>query len=199
MKTNFEDCILLIESEKIKNFVKKALEKAPPEFWKAPCSSTGKYHPPEDQIEGGIIVHSRKAVRVALELFNFFEVKDKLTQDKIIAALILHDIQKNGRPWGKNTNREHGMIAYCWLLKIAAVELNPEKEDIIHIDSDLFEICFLVKNHMGIWSQPLPSPAIQNGEVATAYSIWNLIIQLADYWASRKWCSFVCDELDKEK
>ncbi len=194
MRKDFDDCIELIESEKIKNFVKKALGKASEQFWKEPSSSSGKRHPPEDNVEGGIIVHSRKAIRVALALFKFFDIKGKLTQDKIIAALILHDIQKRGIPWGENTNLEHGMIAYCWLLKIAAVELNPEKEDIIHIDSDLFEICFLVKNHMAVWSQPLLTPAFEKGEVMTDYSIWNLIVQLSDYLASQKWCPFVCDD-----
>jgi len=35
--------------------VEKALAQAPKEFWTAPCSSSGKYHPPEDQVEGGTI------------------------------------------------------------------------------------------------------------------------------------------------
>ncbi len=192
MKTDFDDCICLIESEKIRNFVKQALELAPPEFWKAPCSSTGKHHPPEDNLEGGIIIHSRKAVLVALELFKFFDIKDRLTQDKIIAAVILHDIQKNGRPWSSSTDFKHGMIACAWLMKIASLISKP-------LDQDLFEICLLVKNHMGIWSEPLPKPAFQNGEVVTNWSINHLIVQLADYWASQKWCPFVCDELDKEK
>jgi len=84
----------LIKSEKIRKFVEKALEMAPKEFWIAPCSSSGKYYPPEDQVKGGTIIHSRKTIQVALSLFNFFDITDQLTKDQIIAACILHDIQK---------------------------------------------------------------------------------------------------------
>lgn len=190
MKTDFDDCILLIESEKIRDFVRKALESAPPEFWKAPCSLNPDHHPPEDRVEGGIIIHSRKAVRVAIALFRFFDIKEKFAQDKIIAAVILHDIQKCGRPWGKSTDFKHGMIACSMLMRI--VGMNSKA-----FDQDLFEICLLVKNHMGIWSKPLSTPAFENGEVVTGYSVWHLIVQLADYWGSQPWCPFVCDDLSK--
>lgn len=193
MKTDFEDCILLIESEKIRDFVRKALEAAPPEFWKDPCSLNPAHHPLEDRVEGGIIIHSRKAVRVAQALFRFFDIKDKLAQDKIIAAMILHDIQKCGKPWGKSTDFKHGIIAFDMLTKIAGIQLvSPETPD-----KDLFEICLLVKDHMGIWSQPQPTPALINGSVVTNYDIWRLIVQLCDYWGSQPWCPFVCDEFSK--
>ncbi len=195
MKKDFDDCICLIESEKIRDFVKKALKLAPTEFWKAPCSSSGKHHPPEDNFEGGIIIHSRKTVQVALALFRFFDIKDRLAQDKIIAACILHDITKNGTPWGESTDYEHGEIAVLKLFP--SVRVPDEKGILCLVDPDLLDVLILIKNHMGIWSHPKPTPAFENGEVVTAYSVWHLIVQLSDYWGSQPWCPFVCDEFNK--
>lgn len=195
MKKDFNDCFDLIKSEKIREFVKKALSQAPEQFWTAPCSSSGKYHPPEDQVEGGAIVHSRKAVQVALSLFRFFNIENQLVKDKIIAAVILHDIQKNGIPWGEKTIYEHGLIAARWLMSIT--ESNLGKEEL----RDLMDIIELVKDHMGRWSQPYPAPALEikgTTEIITEKNIWHLIIQLADYWGSRKWCPFVCDEFSTD-
>lgn len=192
MKKNLDDCVVLISSEEIRNFIKEALAKAPKQFWKGPCSGTGKHHPREDNVDGGIIVHTRKAVQVAISLFRFFDVKDKLIKDKIIAAVILHDIkkdsilcmQKDGTLQGKATDKEHGPIAARWLFCLAGSEINE----------DLFDVCCLVANHMGLWNKPKPTPAIKAGLELDEKSIWHLIVQLADYWASRDWCSFICDD-----
>jgi hypothetical protein len=193
-KKDFDDCLNLIKSEKIRKFVEKALEMAPKEFWIAPCSSSGKYHPPEDQVKGGTIIHSRKAIQVALSLFNFFDITDQLTKDQIIAACILHDIQKNGIPWSDKTNYEHGPIAAKWLVS----EVMENK-----FDGDLLEIADLVENHMGKWNQPQPTPALHinpktHHQLIGRKTIKHLIVQLADYWASRKWCSFVCNKFFEE-
>lgn len=189
MKRDFGDCLEMIKTEKIKKFVKKALAQAPKEFWTAPCSSSGKYHPPEDQVKGGIIVHTRKGIQVILWLCRFFNITDQLVKDKLVGGFTLHDIKKNGIPWGEKTDYEHGLIAYRWLKQIAAVEY-----PLIHIDKDLMDIIELVKDHMGIWSKPEPTPALKIGQEITEKSIWHTIIQIADYWASRKGCPFTCDE-----
>jgi len=194
MKKDFGDCSEMIKTEKIRKFVKKVLAKAPKEFWTAPCSGSGKYHPPENQVEGGIIVHTRKVVQVALSLFRFFEIKNQLAKDKIIAACILHDIKKYGEPWGERTDYEHGLIAYRWLIQFAALESDPSKEDLVHVVPDIIDILELIRDHMGIWSKPEPTPALKVGQKVTEKSIWHRIVQLADYWAARNWCSFVCDE-----
>jgi len=195
MRKDFDDCLDLIKSDKIREFTEKVLRLAPEQFWKAPCSSTGKYHPPEDQVEGGIIIHSRKAVQVALALFKFFKINNQLAKDKIIAACIIHDIQKGGIPWDKYTNYEHGPITARWLLSIIIGKSEPSAEDLANTDSDLMDIIELVRDHMAIWNRPQPTPAIKIGKNVSEKDIWHLIIQLADYWSARKWCSFVCDTL----
>ncbi|MGC9048778.1 MAG: hypothetical protein ACP5IX_00955 [Patescibacteria group bacterium] len=196
MRKDLDDCLDLIKSEKIREFVKRALNKAPKEFWTAPCSSSGKYHPPEDNVEGGVIVHVRKAIQVALTLFKFFDITDQLIKDKIIGAIILHDIKKNGDPWGDRTHPEHGLIAARWLNEI--LNTYSREEATYYCNSDLIDMIELVRNHMGIWNQPESTPAlVLRKRCLSQRHVLHLIVQLADYWASRKWCSFVCDKFDK--
>lgn len=188
MKKHFNDCIELIQSPKIKKFVKRALKLAPKKFWIAPSSSSDKYHPPEDQGEGGVIIHSRKAVQAAISLCPFFSVSDQITKDKVIAACILHDTHKNGDPWEKRTNYEHGRIA---AEKFALIESAN--------DTDIRDILDLIKDHMGLMNKPSPTPALSIQKETSRMSqkaIMLLIVQLSDYWASRTWCSFVCNEIN---
>ncbi len=183
MRKDLDDCLELIQSEEIRNFVKRALAAAPPQFWSVPASSSGKHHPPEDNVRGGLVVHSRKAVRVAIALCRFFGTEDGLMKDMAIAVAILHDIKKNGDPWGEHTHPEHGPIASKWLMKNFAEN-----------DPNLCGICVLVGEHMGIWSKPNSTPALTLGKGVDRFALCSLIVQLADYWASQKWCSFVCDD-----
>lgn len=195
MRKNLNDCLELIQSPKIKSFTEKALSGADPGFWKDPCSGSGKYHPPENQVKGGIIVHIRKGIQIIISLFRIFNITDQLAKDKMISAFIVHDICKNGIPWGKSTHSQHGLIVAQLLADLAAIERQPEKEDILHIDPDLADIIELARNHMGIWTKPEPTPALEIGQTISEKSIWHLIIQLADYWATRKWCPFIINEL----
>ena len=186
----FEDFLELIKSKKIRDFLEKAFDNAPPEFYTAPASSTGKNHPPEDNVKGGLVIHTKKVIRVANALCHFFGIEEQLLKDKIFAGCILHDVCKNGNPWCERTDPEHGFIAARWLAKIAAIESNPEIEDFIHIDKDLMDIIDLVRNHMGIYNKLEPTLALKIGEIITEKDICHLIVQLSDYIASRKWLSF---------
>ena len=189
-KESFKDYLEKIESKKIRDFVKKSLSQAPKEFYTAPASSTGEHHALEEQGEGGLVVHTLKGLRVVSSLFDFFVIENQLAKDKIIAGYLLHDIKKGGDPWINHTDPEHGFIAASWLIKIAAIEPEPEKEDFVHVDRDLMDIIELVREHMGIFNSPLRTPALIITQPVTEKSIWHLIVQIADYWASRKWCSF---------
>ncbi len=190
MRKDLRDCVKLIRDKTIRAFVEDALMRTSPRFWKDPCSSTGANHPPEDQVEGGIIVHTRKAVRVALDLFRFYGINDKLIQDRIVAAVILHDSMKNGAHWSDRTDYTHGKIVRDVLgeLKVGGERARDHK--------DVGEVLKLVENHMGIWNSPESTPALVRGKTISNRTVAHEIVQLSDYWASRKWCPFVADEMD---
>ncbi len=76
------------------------IELLPDYFFEVPASSTGKYHPAFAQGSGGLVRHTKVAVRLAYELLesmigDIFKPEEK---DLMILALILHDGLKHGLP-----------------------------------------------------------------------------------------------------
>jgi len=124
-----------VVNEEIKGFYQQALENAPPEFWKAPASSSGKYHGPENNIKGGLAnVHTVKAVMAAFEFaeHEYSQMpagKKNLMRDVCVVAAGCHDIKKGGEPWDRY-DPEHGPLAAGWLcnfpLEDAAKEMIAE-------------------------------------------------------------------------
>lgn len=188
MKRRFDECLTLIESKKVRDFVVNALAFAPKEFWSAPNSDGGK-----DNVEGGIIIHSLKVVRLIINFCDFFGISEQLTRDKLIAAGVLHDVQRNGIPWGANAHPEHGHIAAQWLLLLRSFEASSLEDLYFNTDKDLIDIIELVENHMGPRNKPYPTLALrkvkggvenEKGYLVDEKAIWHLIVQMADYLAS---------------
>ena len=174
----FEKEISLIKDKHVAGFVKYALTLAPEQFWTAPCSSTGKHHPPENNSKGDLIRHIIKAVSTAYELCNFYGLYNT-DKDIVIASTILHDIKKNGEPWVEYTNVEHGLIAYNWLMGLNGFKTGYEnfwRETIANA----------VRYHMRRWAKP-----DSELERAKNPTIIENIVQLSDFFASRKGASFL--------
>jgi hypothetical protein len=187
----------LIKDKELAGLVKTILNTADGGFWIAPSSSSGKYHPPEDQGEGGIIRHTIKAVSVVDEesrrkMFEDYE------RDCALAAIILHDIKKNGEPWGDHTVRTHGILGAEFIRMF--FEPDDLKGKMI-IDA--------VRYHMAPWNTTIPKERLDyvtktyinltQEELKTELDekirgqFPNKIekaVQDADYWASRTDMSF---------
>jgi putative nucleotidyltransferase with HDIG domain len=101
--------VIKIKDKSIVNFVSNAFNSASPKFWVSPCSSSGRFHPPEDNGEGGLIRHLIKASYVT-EQFARRAMFSEYELDIARAATILHDICKDGNPWGELTDYRHGII-----------------------------------------------------------------------------------------
>ena len=189
----FQEVLEKMENKDIAKLVDNILSDIPQKFWEVPSSSTGKYHPPENNEDGGLIKHTLKLVQVAAELMRFFEDKSEGEKssnkisvkgednpyllDHFIAAGILHDAYKYGLDWEKKyTTREHASDS----AKIVKIASRQERTPDIDPD-DIEKICKLVECHMSRWSYPDPAPAKNKAE---------LLIQLADYIAARKTISF---------
>ena len=88
-----------IKSAKYKENIKILVDLLPDYFFEVPASSTGKYHPSFALGDGGLVRHTKVAVKMAYELLqnecigNVFEDHEK---DMIIMALLLHDGLKSG-------------------------------------------------------------------------------------------------------
>lgn len=181
----FREELSWIKDDKLRGLVEICLTKYVPEyFWKIPASSTGKYHPAYSLGEGGLVRHTKAAVKIANDLLQLEQNKSlAYFKDQIITALILHDTVKSGANGGY-TVTEHPVLA-ADLFKKA----NKENGEVVS-PIDEVVICDMIKSHMGQWNQdfrtkievlPKPKSELQK------------FVHLCDYLASRKWLTVELD------
>jgi hypothetical protein len=161
-------------------------------FWQREASLSGKYHPAVSLGMQGLVRHVKLACWWGKELIRAHLVgpKDKgtgLHGDHVIAALILHDLMKEGDPtltsqperigYGGNTliNGCHGVdLANA----ITTRMLNGK------LTSDHVLILYGIACHMGHWTLPTEYwPEKINNDLARTIA---QIVHMADYAASRK-------------
>ena len=121
----FVKAIAMIHSEYIKGIVYAVLGKAQREFFTAPSSSSGKYHPEDEINEGGLVLHTLRVVKMADELaglpwnWEVLQIENYSGYDVLIASAILHDCCKSGKGnWGKHTVAEHPLLAAELVLEV---------------------------------------------------------------------------------
>lgn len=179
---NFNEELSLIQDSGNRQTVKAFLDTVVPDyFWSIPASSTGKYHPALSQGEGGLVRHTKAAVRVAEELsrMNDFVYVD---MDIVYAAIIIHDTFKLGEEESKSryTIKHHGEVAADKWHSFAVNSRN--------IDTDfVYGVSECVLWHMGQWSG---NKIIDTyGEVNADFENESQMVRFADYMASRKFIS----------
>lgn len=145
----FQEQINSINNITIQNLVMEALNNVNDEFFKAPASSTGKYHPEYSLGEGGLVRHTISAVWFANTLWELEQNKINnenwlYERDLIIASLILHDTCKSGINFeNKYTVHDHPLLVKDLL---SEQELN---EDEIKKWNEINDI---ISSHMGEWN-----------------------------------------------
>lgn len=144
------------------------LTEVPTYFWEVPASSSGKYHPEYALGEGGLVRHTKAAIRFCIDMKPIAGFTND-EYDFAIAALLLHDSWKQGNFEGR-TVFNHPLWAGKYV-RINAPEWYAEK------------VCPLIESHMGQWNTskyaegvklPLPKTKLQK------------FVHLCDYLASRK-------------
>ena len=157
---------------------KYLISNLPDYFFETAASSTGKYHPEFSLGEGGLLRHTKVAVRMAYELLNNPCIGDKYTsreKDLMIIALALHDGIKHGVPEERYTRADHPLLASNFI--------KEHKSNLKMSDDDVAFICALIESHMGPWNThpytkeeilPIPKDKYQN------------FVHMCDYLASRK-------------
>lgn len=147
-----------IKGERILQFTEEALLYANEEFFFQPASMSGKYHPAYALGVGGLLRHTKAAIIVAEELFPLWGFSLK-TQDYILSALALHDLEK--------PSKLHSIEV--------KLKLEPLRDKYI---KEFDQIIPLLESHMGQWDQygklPRPKNKAQH------------FVHLCDYLASRK-------------
>ncbi len=172
-KEIFKKELSYIIDEDIRESLAIMIDKIPDYFFTIPASSTGKYHPMYATGDGGLVRHTKAAVRMAQELYGIYKFPQR-TKDLIIVSLVLHDSVKKGEIESKYTLFDHPLTA-CEFLKKYSSELKLTKEDINFI-------CECISSHMGRFNTsdysdvilPLPKTPEQK------------FVHMCDYLASRK-------------
>lgn len=180
----FKEELPLIQNHSLREFAEAAIETLPDYFFKVPASSTGKYHPSYALGEGGLLRHTKAAVRIAVELFRLESLAYKdHEKDLIIIALMLHDGYKSGVVEEKYTKADHPAICKNQILS------NEEFKNMIG-EQSLNLIAEAIESHMGQWNYDYRSKKAILPKPKTKMQHF---VHLCDYLASRKSLEFNFD------
>jgi len=136
-----------IKNSEYRKNIKILLDLLPDYFYEIAASSTGKYHPKCSLGTGGLVRHTKVAVRFAYELLenNIIGLKfDDREKDLMIISLLLHDGLKLGLERSKYTAFEHPLL-------IAEFIRNNQKFTTLN-DDDIEFVATTVEAHMGKWN-----------------------------------------------
>lgn len=162
----------LITDERIKAFVAWYLvSRTPSYFWKIGASSSGKYHPPFSQGEGGLVRHTKAVVYFCDELLRMSQwaYMTDCRKNYAYAACILHDTIKYGfeEEINKDEYRNHAENAAA-NIEAAWMEYYEERAP--------YELVQAVRSHMGQWSSERDD---------RPFTPIDRLVHMADYIASR--------------
>lgn len=174
-----------IKSNKVRNACLEMIKLLPDYFFEIPASSTGKYHPEYALGDGGLLRHSKAAVRIGYELLQDPSIGDKYTSDEkdmMLMALLLHDGLKSGMPKEKYTRFDHPLLI-C--------DLIMDNEEVLGLEVEEIEfICDAIKTHMGNWTTDY------NGEevLEKPKTKYQNFVHMCDFLASKKFLNIPFDK-----
>ena len=185
----FNKEINYIKNKRIQNSLITMLDKLPPYFYEVAASSTGKYHPEFSLGKGGLVRHTKAAVRIAIEFFND-ESLNSFTDDEkdlLIMALTLHDGLKSGLTKSEYTVFEHPILI--------ANYIRDYKKDLELTDKEVDFVCDAIITHMGPWTKNYKGEEV----LSPPETKYQRFVHMCDYIASRKFLDIKFDKNDNIK
>ena len=173
----FLDELELINDEELSESLLKIIEKLPDYWFDEPASSTGKYHPSYALGNGGLLRHSKAAMRIGYELLSDPCIGDKYTsheKDLMLISLLVHDGLKLGLPKEKYTRFDHPILMGKFILDNYK-EFGITKEDAEFMND-------VIKTHMGPWTTDYDG----NEVLEKPKNKYQNFVHMCDYLASRK-------------
>lgn len=177
IEKKFEKELSYFKIDKVRKACIATLKLLPEYFFEVPASSTGKYHPEYALGDGGLLRHSKAAMRIGYELLSNPAIGDKYTEkekDLMLMALLIHDGLKSGNPKEKYTRFDHPLLMADFLM---------DNEEALGLEVE--EIEFLgdvIKTHMGVWTKDYNGVEVLE-KPQTKYQNF---VHMCDYLASRK-------------
>lgn len=187
MHNEFKKEISYIKNDRIKKSLITMLDKLPDYFYEVPASSTGKYHPDFSLGKGGLLRHTKAAVRIAKELLdneslNNFNQDEK---DLIIFAITLHDGLKSGMVKSEYTLFEHPILMSNYL--------KENKDNLELTDDELDLVCRCIETHMGPWTKNYKGDEV----LSPPKDKYQRFVHMCDYLASRKFLDVKFNDKDE--
>lgn len=173
----FEVEINYIKNSNYKENLKKLIEKVPDYFFEIPASSTGKYHPEFSLGNGGLVRHTKVAVKIANELLSLENFTRSYTSDErdlLLIAIMLHDTFKSGVVEEKYTRFDHPLIAADFIKENQNITTFTDKEVEL--------ISSAISSHMGQWN----TSNYSNVELPKPHTKYQVFVHMCDFLASRK-------------
>ncbi len=166
-----------IKDKSYKKALLNIINMLPEYFFHEAASSTGKYHPDYALGEGGLLRHSKAAMRIGYELLVNPSIGDKYTsreKDLMLMSLLVHDGLKRGINAEKYTRFDHPIIMANFIVDNYK-EIGLSKEDAKFMGD-------VIKTHMGPWTTDYNGNEILE-KPKTKYQNF---VHMCDYLASRK-------------
>ncbi len=176
-KEIFYDEINYIKDGSLRKSLGELIELLPDYFFKEPAASTGKYHPKYAQGEGGLLRHTKAAVRIGYELLQDLSIGKKYTsheKDLMLMALLLHDGFKKGIKEERYTRFDHPLIS-------AQVVMENHEKVGLSLEDATF-ISDAIKTHMGDYTVDYSG----NEVLEKPHTKYQNFVHMCDFLASRK-------------
>ena len=177
-KEVFEKELLYFKNPHFKENAEKLLEMLPDYFFEIAASSTGKYHPSFSLGEGGLVRHTKVAVRIAHDLLenevigNVFTADEK---DMILLALLVHDGLKDGLVKSKYCIFDHPLVI--------ANFIRDKKAELTLTEDEITLITTMIESHMGQWTTNPYSKAV----LPYPKGKYQKFVHMCDFLSSRKY------------
>ena len=149
-----------------------------PDYWfHEAASSTGKYHPEYALGDGGLLRHSKAAMRIGYELLSNPAIGNKYTskeKDLMLMSLLVHDGLKLGIPKERYTRFDHPILMGKFIIDNRK-EIGLSKEDAKFMND-------VIKTHMGVWTKDYNGDEV----LEPPKTKYQNFVHMCDYLASRK-------------
>ncbi|MBR3049299.1 MAG: hypothetical protein IKG58_01895 [Bacilli bacterium] len=173
----FLDELSYINDEELSNCLLNIINMLPDYWLEEAASSTGKYHPEYALGNGGLLRHSKAAMRIGYELLSNPAIGDKYSsreKDLMLMALLVHDGLKLGMPKEKYTRFDHPILMGQFILDNKD-EIGLSVEDAEFMNS-------VIKTHMGPWTTDYNG----NEVLEKPKTKYQNFVHMCDFLASRK-------------
>lgn len=176
-----------INNEIFRKAISTFIDKVPDYFQEVPASSSGKYHPFYALGRGGLVCHTKAAVKIAEDLLSLGYNKgrfDNFDHDIIISSLIIHDCYKQGtdNSGSGHTEALHPEICAEKIREYIdkyIVDLSISGVHRIELNRFKLGVSGCVESHMGQWNA--------DGKLPIPDDDMSYFVHMCDYLASRKY------------